>query len=487
MKVQHLLVALLLLAQSHDSHASPRTVTTIQSNLRGGRVIHKRTSYLDMSRQAQTEAFQTPKHPSVHMHIRQMLEDGKVHEMDLDDLHHLDEYDMPPEILQNIKDFEQSRSEAPTHEYYQSIYAGRQQNDDSHRRPTDSLVKETHHHHKSRQDSLLPTGSDSRYYNQTLYHTLLLAPFEICSDVFDDVWSETSVPVFSMPDWKRQKTANGRIFSAYHGNEGDSILFEHQQFVLRWEDLLAVAGDGIPSSLSEYTSNHDFQADLIVGKVHGESIATTSREEVNGASIAGPMHLALVVSYLQFGNQKNVLIPFARVKDFFDDDDDTLKELDLEVLIESTTWPHRTNSSDAVNASSSSISPLTSDSERIQAFENMETDHIPKMFQMLIQRTFLFSFGYADCLLQEEEEEPEYNLRQCLDDTYSSVIKMETNLRGALENLKEEEEQQQHLGAIANAPLSVRSKEEANASTSFFGTSFCEKASAILGVIMSNS
>ena len=67
--------------------------------------------------------------------------------------------------------------------------------------------------------------------------------------------------------------------------------------------------------------------------------------------------------------------------------------------------------------------------ERKQQMEDLEIIHFQKLFQLLIRRSFLFSFGYAHCLMSESD-----HLRECLDDTFYSVVKMETSIRGALDD-----------------------------------------------------
>jgi hypothetical protein len=404
-----------------DDH--PRTTETVTTNLRGGNAVRKRISYPDKTDEGMKPENLKKLNPLIdqhhhhhahgHLYLRQMSEDGKVKDMDVD-MDHLDENDIPPEVLHNIEDFIFSHYEAP-HEaphYHQShespAHAG-PQHFDKHQ-----AVEDHHHHKRTTHDDkasrkvILPTGFDS-HYNQTLYHRLLVAPFEIYADIFDHhFWGESSFPVFAVPDWKN-KTG---IFSGF-GKSGDSLIFENMQFLLHWHDIIG-ASDGVTQELYEFMSNHDFHASLIIGKAHQE--------------LAETAHLALVVSYYQFGSKKNVLIPFARIEDFFDDtseqhlkNSDT-KDLEMSALHEMI-QAKRSNSTSFYN-------PATKISdERIEAFGVIEASHFQKLFQLLIRRTFLFSFGYADCLMQE----PDY-LRQCLDDTYSSVVKMETNVRGALDD-----------------------------------------------------
>jgi hypothetical protein len=417
-----------------DDH--PRKTETITTNLRGGNVVRKRISYPD-----KTDEGMKPEnlekvnllidqklhhHAHGHLHLRQMSEDGKVKDMDVD-MDNLDENDIPPEVLHNIEDFMFSYSEAPhdhqSHESpaHQSMHHGHPHREDLHAHQADPqhfdkhhAVKDHHHHKRTTHDDkasrkvILPTGFDS-HYNRTLYHRLLVAPFEIYADIFDHhFWGETSFPVFAVPDWQNRTG----IFSGF-GKSGDSLIFENMQFLLHWHDIIG-ASDGVSQELYEYMSDHDFHASLIIGKAHQE--------------LAETAHLALVVSYYQFGSKKNVLIPFARIEDFFDDTSEQhLKNSDTKDLEMSAL--HEMIRAKRSNSTSFNNPAMNNSDERIEAFGVIEAFHFQKLFQLLIRRTFLFSFGYADCLMQE----PDY-LRQCLDDTYSSVVKMETNVRGALDD-----------------------------------------------------
>mmetsp|Transcript_19097 Transcript_19097/g.33644 ORF Transcript_19097/g.33644 Transcript_19097/m.33644 type:complete len:141 (+) Transcript_19097:27-449(+) len=79
--------------------------------------------------------------------------------------------------------------------------------------------------------------------------------------------------------------------------------------------------------------------------------------------------------------------------------------------------------------------------DRQEELEEIEAAHFRKLFQLLIRRSFLFSFGYADCLKSEA-----HALRDCLDDTFSIVVKMETAVRGALD-----EELVKELAEVSNS------------------------------------
>jgi hypothetical protein len=166
--------------------------------------------------------------------------------------------------------------------------------------------------------------------------------------------------------------------------------------------------------LYEYMTTHEFEANLIIAKGH------------KGADIIP--HLAIVISYYQFGTKKKVMVPFARIGDFFDDTsekhlaNEEVKEMEMDALHE-------------MIQSKRSNSTLFSESfpeniDRAQGYATVETLHFRKLFQLLIRRSFLFSFGYADCLMQDELDD----LRKCLDDTFTNVVKLETNIRGALDD-----------------------------------------------------
>lgn len=364
---------------------------------------------------------------------------GGVHDTDLD-INHIDENDVPPEVLQNMEDFMFSHYEPPhdhhssIDESHHSIHHGHHHLEGSHHHHADpehfgkhQAVEDHHlhhrrapHRHESSQKVILPTGFDS-HYNQTLYHRLLDAPFDIYESIFDHhIWGESSFPVFAVPEWSSHATG---LFSSF-GKSGDSLIFENLQFLLKWHDILE-ASDGVTTELYDYMSHHDFHANLIIGKAHQEKDDTA--------------HIALVVSYYQFGSRKHVLVPFARIEDFFDNasvdflkDPDT-KDLEtsaLKEMIYSKRSSNNTSSFFSAAAMNATKDEGGSGDRREEAMGIIEGMHFQKLFQLLIRRTFLFSFGYADCLMQEE---PGF-LRQCLDDTYSSVVKMETNVRGALDD-----------------------------------------------------
>jgi hypothetical protein len=159
--------------------------------------------------------------------------------------------------------------------------------------------------------------------------------------------------------------------------------------------------------------NH-YHASLIIGKSFGKS------GEVP--------FLGLVLSYYQYGAEKNVLIPFGKLEDFFDDTsekhllDPETKSLEMAAL-QDMLEQKRENSTAFFHPA------LKISEDRKQRLEDLEIIHFQKLFQLLIRRSFLFSFGYADCLMSEP-----HDLRHCIDDTYYAVVKMETSVRGALDD-----------------------------------------------------
>ena len=81
------------------------------------------------------------------------------------------------------------------------------------------------------------------------------------------------------------------------------------------------------------------------------------------------------------------------------------------------------------NSSNFDHPALVHTERRKKALDDLDTDQFRKLFQLLTRRAYLFAYGYADCLLNEPE-----GLRHCLDDTFYHLIKMETEVRGALDD-----------------------------------------------------
>jgi hypothetical protein len=164
-----------------------------------------------------------------------------------------------------------------------------------------------------------------------------------------------------------------------------------------------------------------FHSTLIIGKAFGPENTQTS-------------FLGLLVSYYQ-GTQKNILVPFATLDQFFHDTSEqhllseTTRNLEFEALHEMLDEERLNNATTAFYHPHDEISH-----ERKEQLEDLEAAHFRRLFQLLIRRSFLFSFGYADCLMTEP-----HALRDCLDDTFSIVVKMEAIVRGALDEQLVEE------------------------------------------------
>jgi hypothetical protein len=282
-------------------------------------------------------------------------------------------------------------------------------------------LHEDHHHHRHHEEHhkehdrqrlkalyALPTGMDV-HFNKTLFNVLHNAPYQVYSEALGhDLEEGESFPVFSLPSWHN---ATG-IFSGF-SKTATPLIFENAQFLLHWEDIVA-ASSGVSDELQEYIADNNFHANLIIGKSVG-----------NNAKVN---FLGLVVSYYQYGTKKDVLVPFAKLEDFFDDTsekhllDPNTKSLEMAAL-------HDMLDQKRSNSTSFYHPALAHTEERKQQLEDLEIIHFQKVFQLLIRRSFLFSFGYVDCLLNDP-----YELRHCLDDTYYSLVKMETSVRGALDD-----------------------------------------------------
>ena len=248
-------------------------------------------------------------------------------------------------------------------------------------------------------------SSRSDGFNETLFDWLHNAPFDIYEKSMGHKLDEDEpFPVFTMPTWYN---VTG-VFSAF-SKAATPLIFENAQVLLGWDNMLE-ASNGASESLMEIIEESNFHASLIVGKSFGFSGVSS--------------FLGLVTSYYQFGVQKHVLVPFARVEDFFDDSSDysdpTTKDLEMAALHDLL-----------AQKKSNSTNPhpvLELRDARIDELENLEAIRFQKLFQALIRRSFLFSFGYADCLGSSP-----YHLRECLDDVYLNLVKQETNVRGALD------------------------------------------------------
>jgi hypothetical protein len=259
---------------------------------------------------------------------------------------------------------------------------------------------------------VLPTGLDE-HYNHSQFEELHSAPFEIYETAFGESLdqSKDSFPVFIVPEW-RNKTG---VFSGF-SRTATPLVFENMQFLLTWEDVQS-ASTGVDDDLHKFITDNNFHSTLLIGKAFGP----------NGKTIT---FLGLLVSYFQ-STQKNVLVPFAKLDHFFDDTSeqhlmsDEVKHLELDALHE-LLEEKRSNSTTSGAMFYHPAMEITD--ERKQRLRKVEAIHFRKLYQLLIRRSFLFSFGYADCLKTEPS-----SLRECLDDTFSIVVKMETTVRGAMD------------------------------------------------------
>ncbi|KAL3933000.1 MAG: hypothetical protein SGBAC_010592 [Bacillariaceae sp.] len=357
---------------------------------------HEKEVYGDEPRTSQKQSQKHHGHAHGHLNMHKMAKDGHLKHVDIDLEHWEERTDLTDDMTHQIEDF------IADHEA--EVYGDEEgeEEDTSSQQAQERLdVKEV---------IVLPTGMNY-HYNQSLYDDLLTAPFDIYSEIFQDLPfdSKSSFPVFAIPGWEKRLG----VFSCF-GKVSESFIFENLQFLLQWKDILG-ASDGVSMELYEYMTNHEFEADLIIAKGHkGEDIIP---------------HLALVISYYQFGTKKKVLVPFARLGDFFDDTsekhlaDEAVREMEVEAL-------HELIQSKRTNSTLFSDTDILENTDQAQGYATVETLHFQKLFQLLIRRTFLFSFGYADCLMQDEPD----SLRKCLDDTFTNVVKLETNVRGALDD-----------------------------------------------------
>jgi hypothetical protein len=260
----------------------------------------------------------------------------------------------------------------------------------------------------------LPTGFDE-HFNQSLYDDLHSAPFEIYESVFGHpLERRDSFPVFIVPEWKNSTG----VFSGF-SRTATPLVFENMNFLLQWEDISGYS-TGVDDDLLHFMKDTNFHSSVIIGKAFGE----------NGKQMA---FLGLLVSYVQ-STLKNILVPFAKVDNFFHDSavepmmSDSTKYLDLESL-------HEMLDEKRSNDTSLFYHPaMQVTDERKDRVEHLELMHFRRLFQLLIRRSFLFSFGYADCLKNEPRD-----LRNCLDKTFSIVVRFETSIRGALDEQIEEE------------------------------------------------
>lgn len=261
---------------------------------------------------------------------------------------------------------------------------------------------------KGKNQHLLPNSNADEHFNETLFEQLYMSPFDLYENAVGyKLEEEDPFPILNMPTWYN---VTG-VFSAF-SKTVTPLIFENLQILLDWESIKA-ASPVVSNELQQFITDSNFHTNVIIGKCFGK-LETQS-------------FLGLVLSYYQFGVEKNVLIPFAKIGDFFDEtytshhhilDRDT-RNLEIDAL-------HQLLEQEGNSTSQHRLLQLSD--TRAEQLENLEIVRFQKLFQVLIRRSFLFSFGYADCLHQEP-----YDLRACLDNTFVHVVERETTMRGALD------------------------------------------------------
>jgi hypothetical protein len=291
-------------------------------------------------------------------------------------------------------------------------------------------------HQKARRNDkslhALPSGTLDREFNATLYQELHNAPFEIYESAFDvgKEEREDSFPIFIVPDWNKDATG---VFSGF-SRTATPLTFQNMQFLLSWNDIVE-ASTGAQEELNNFMYRNNFEASLFIGKTLGDAVSNVP-------------FLGLVVSYKQ-SSQKNILIPFAKLENFFHGTSEkhllseSIHHLEYDALQEMLDKERASNSTNSFFHPE--IVADTRNNNRKEQLEDIEALHFRRLFQLLIRRTFLFSFGYADCL----KEEP-HTLRSCLDDTFSLVVQMEAAVRDAMDDQLIEELAK--VTKLANAP-----------------------------------
>ena len=409
MKSYFTLVALSsVLPFNHADQMMPLTTVTT-TRLRGKHVKHTRTIHPRKNHNPMVE-----EHREIGQHSHKNQNHGESHRHRVDsNLQHYDNHEHHFDSHEKVEYHHEHH-----HKHYYNNHHGENHakineeiedvtEESEHKTPAHSQ-KRKNKKHKEKAPHTLPTGL-VEHFNKTLFHHLHDAPFDIYASALDQKMEKgESFPVFSVPQWHN---ATG-IFSGFSKN-ATPLVFENAQFLLHWHDIVT-ANSGASEELENFMQNNNFYSSLTIGKAFRNDL------HIN--------FLGLVVSYYQYGAEKNILVPFARVEDFFDDTSEqhmlnpNLKALELDALHDML--------NEKRNSSSQFYHPAWEISEeRKQLIEDLEIIHFQKLFQLLIRRSFLFSFGYADCLMSEPNE-----LRSCLDDTFYSVVKMETSVRGALDN-----------------------------------------------------
>lgn len=297
----------------------------------------------------------------------------------------------------------------------------------------------------------LPTGVED-HYNQSLFEELHNAPFQIYEAAFGrPLEGRDSFPVFIVPHWK-----NSRGMHSGFSRTATPFVFENLRFLLKWNDI-ADSSTGADDDLLHFMHENNFHSNLIIGKTFGENGNNTS-------------FLGLLVTYFQ-STQKHILVPFAKLDNFFRDtsEEHLMSESTMDLELEALHEMLDEKPSNDTRLFYQPTSPISD--ERKQRLKDLEVLHFRRLFQLLIRRSFLFSFGYADCLKTEP-----HNLRSCLDDTFSIVVRMETTIRGALDEQLVEElaeiNEMRHHSKVSEACISVSGE------GTMYGVGSCENHSS---------
>jgi len=312
--------------------------------------------------------------------------------------------------------------------------------------PQEPTVEEATHQPRRYDKSLhiLPKGDSN--FNHSLFEELHNAPFEIYESTFEEgkIEREPSFPIFIVPDWKRDTTG---VFSGF-SRTATPLAFQNIQFLLSWDDIVE-SSTGAEEPLVDFMNESNFEASLFIGKTLG-----------TGSHVP---FLGLLVSYHQ-NSHKNILIPFAKLENFFHDTSEkyllseSTKHIEHDALHEMLDEERSSNTTNSIFHHK-----IFHGANRKEQLEDIEAIHFRRLFQLLIRRTFLFSFGYADCMMVEP-----HNLRECLDDTFKLVVQLEASVRGALDDLWIED-----IASVLQMTSPRVSKACISVSSSSYGTGDC--------------
>lgn len=395
-----------------------------QNDANGGEHMHRiRTTHIHTQRHSETQ-----NHPSPPQHPHRNDMDLLPNHPDVRGIHF---------VGHDIVRKDEQHHYRPRHQQNETEYHNQQQ-------------QHTHSDHGNWQSNrsmyTLPTGQ-SYHYNESLFEELHDGPYRVYAEAMGhDLDDDESFPVFALPQW-RNSTG---VFTGF-SKHAEPLIFENVQFLLHWHDIVAATSSPVTQDLLDHIANNNFHASLIIGKAIG-----------NGANVP---FIGMVICYYQFGASKSVLVPFSKLEDFFDDTSERR-------LLDPKTKSLEMTALHAILQEKREHHPLYhpalahSEERRVQ-LEDLEVIHFQKLFQLLIRRSFLFSFGFADCLMNEPHE-----LRSCLDDTFYHLIEMETMTRGALDDQIVErlaEINQTFHNKISEACVSV----QGNGNGMMYGTGPC--------------